>query len=298
MTRVHARRLVQEISRRPPRLARAYLAETYDGIGQHVKLTMSRGAITSAFRARIAAGDFGAGRTFPPGTPVVIFSNRGQLEVFLGNIPGGVWDPFSREQVGTLGDAPSGDTYQISTDLGFVIPSVDGSEAVIPFTTTNRLAYFYFDATVAPLPDVMKLNSFIFRAKFKQNQIFAFPPSDFISFNWYKPGLGLGLSFGGFVTNASGVSDMRVDTQLNGSHITIPRYEPDTWYIWELDYARNDHVKASVYKEDDGPPASPMVNFIPEDFDLSSSPLWDWSQELSSGKVLERRWDYLDFIPT
>jgi hypothetical protein len=48
---------------------------------------MSRGGITSAFRARIAAGDFGGGRTFPAGTPAVVFSNHGQLEIFLGNLP-------------------------------------------------------------------------------------------------------------------------------------------------------------------------------------------------------------------
>lgn len=57
---------------------------------------MSRGGVTSAINARIAAGDFGGGRTFPVGTPVVIVSNHGNLEVLgLGNIPG-VCDLFNR----------------------------------------------------------------------------------------------------------------------------------------------------------------------------------------------------------
>lgn len=69
----------QEINR--TRIHRAFLAEEYDGIGQYVMITLSRNAVTAAFRVRIASGDFGTGQTVPSGTPVAVFSNRGQLEV-------------------------------------------------------------------------------------------------------------------------------------------------------------------------------------------------------------------------
>lgn len=110
MTRVTTRRRVSEIAHAPSRMAKAYLAETYDGIGQVVDVSMSRGAITQAFKVRIAAGDFGGRRTFPVGTPVILTSIRGKLEVFLGNFPGGC-DPLSRdsdEPYGGWGEGPFG----------------------------------------------------------------------------------------------------------------------------------------------------------------------------------------------
>jgi hypothetical protein len=63
------------------RIHRGFLAEEYDGIGQYVILTLSRNAVTAAFRARLCSGDFGTGQKIPAGTPVAVFSNRGQLEV-------------------------------------------------------------------------------------------------------------------------------------------------------------------------------------------------------------------------
>lgn len=81
--RLQPRRAVSEVSRdvNRTRIHRAFLAEEYDGIGQYVKLTLSRNAVTSAFRARICSGDFGTGQKIPAGTPVAVFSNRGQLEI-------------------------------------------------------------------------------------------------------------------------------------------------------------------------------------------------------------------------
>lgn len=78
---------VAELSGRPDRIFKAYLAEDYDGIGQYVMLSLTRSGVTNALKGRIASGDFGGGRTFPEGTPVVVIAYRGQLEVFLGNIP-------------------------------------------------------------------------------------------------------------------------------------------------------------------------------------------------------------------
>ena len=64
-----------------PRVFQAFLAEEYDGIGQYVKLTLSRNAVTAALLGRLGSGDFGTGQTIPEGTPVSVFSYRGHLEV-------------------------------------------------------------------------------------------------------------------------------------------------------------------------------------------------------------------------
>lgn len=70
------------------RTFRGYLAEPYDGIGQYVMVTLSRASTSSAFKAKLAAGDAGTRKPFPAGTPVVVFSERGQLEVLtLGSRP-------------------------------------------------------------------------------------------------------------------------------------------------------------------------------------------------------------------
>lgn len=65
---------------------RGKLGEAYDGIGQYVLVTLASSSVGSAYKARIASGDFGGGRTFPRGTPVSVVSYRGNLEVFLGNV--------------------------------------------------------------------------------------------------------------------------------------------------------------------------------------------------------------------
>src|SRR5207342_1502264 len=57
------------------------------GIGQYISVTLSKGSTSTALKARIASGDFNGGRTFPVGTPVVVVSYKGSMEVFLGNLP-------------------------------------------------------------------------------------------------------------------------------------------------------------------------------------------------------------------
>jgi len=79
---VGTRRRVEEIAKKQRHQAyRGYLAEDYDGIGQYILVALSRASTSSAFKARLAAGDFGTGVLIPVGTPVVLFSNRGQIEV-------------------------------------------------------------------------------------------------------------------------------------------------------------------------------------------------------------------------
>lgn len=79
----------RELSELPPGMYRGQLAEDYDGIGQYVAVALSRGSVSSAYKARVAAGDFGGGRTLPVGTPVVVSVTHGNVEVFLGNQPRG-----------------------------------------------------------------------------------------------------------------------------------------------------------------------------------------------------------------
>lgn len=58
-----------------------YLAEDYDGIGQRVSVALARSSTSSAFSARVAAGDFGTNQVIPAGTRITIISKRGQVEV-------------------------------------------------------------------------------------------------------------------------------------------------------------------------------------------------------------------------
>lgn len=59
----------------------AFLAEEYDGIGQYVKVSLSRISVAAGVRARVASGDFGTGQTMPVGTPVSVFVYRGIMEI-------------------------------------------------------------------------------------------------------------------------------------------------------------------------------------------------------------------------
>ena len=76
-------RRVKELSRveNTPRVHFGQLAETYDGIGQYVKVALARSSVSTSYKARIASGDFGTGQQIPNGTPVVVTSIRGRLEV-------------------------------------------------------------------------------------------------------------------------------------------------------------------------------------------------------------------------
>lgn len=78
---IRARRIVAETADQPRRVVRGRLAEEYDGIGQFVMVSLSNAAVGSAFKARVASGDFGTGQTMPAGTPVSLFCYRGQMEI-------------------------------------------------------------------------------------------------------------------------------------------------------------------------------------------------------------------------
>ena len=67
------------------------LAEEYDGIGQYVLVSLSMSSVSAAYKARVAAGDFGTGQRFPVGTPVTLSVYRGKIEVLsLGNKAAGL----------------------------------------------------------------------------------------------------------------------------------------------------------------------------------------------------------------
>lgn len=65
----------------PSRVVHGYLAEDYDGIGQYVLVALARSSVGSAYRARVAAADFGTGQQIPIGTPVSLFVLHGQMEI-------------------------------------------------------------------------------------------------------------------------------------------------------------------------------------------------------------------------
>lgn len=83
MPREQVRTSVRAVSNQAnrPRLYRAYLGETYDGIGQYVKITLSRNAVSVGLLARVGSGDFGTAQTIPEGTPVTVVSYHGRLDI-------------------------------------------------------------------------------------------------------------------------------------------------------------------------------------------------------------------------
>lgn len=84
------RRELEVIGTKPSGTYRARLAEDYNGITQFVAVTLSGSSVGAAYNAKVAAGDFGNLKFFPKGTPVVVASHRGKLEVLtLGGL--GIW---------------------------------------------------------------------------------------------------------------------------------------------------------------------------------------------------------------
>jgi hypothetical protein len=60
---------------------RGRLAEAYDGIGLYTLVSLAGSSVAAALKARVAAGDFNTGQTFPIGTPVTVSVNRGSVEI-------------------------------------------------------------------------------------------------------------------------------------------------------------------------------------------------------------------------
>lgn len=75
------KRRVNRIADNPRRVFRGSLAEDYDGIGQYVLVALARSSVGSAYKARVASGDFNTNQVIPRGTPVTIASIRGKLEI-------------------------------------------------------------------------------------------------------------------------------------------------------------------------------------------------------------------------
>jgi hypothetical protein len=259
---------------------------------------MSLGGVTSALNARIAAGDFGGQRIFPAGTPVIITSIRGQLEVLLGNIPQlcVFLDNFERQE-STPGLISYDDTAWVyDSGVGNVIPVTDGENLAINFTAANRLAYQYFDVLVGTVPDLLKkTEAFSFRARFKQSAITT-NGIDTVRFEWYNAARSGVITF--LLSLRSGSSTIRlVMPNEFSSSISIPTLLVDTWYIAHLDVKAGSYGRAKIYKEDDGP-GDWIINLgETSNFDLSTSPLWDFTNELQNGYIMTRLYSDLKFCP-
>lgn len=104
---VNTRRAIQEEARKKDGIYRGRLAEDYDGIGQYVLVALAGSSTSSAYKARVAAGDFGGGRVIPRGSPVSVASHRGNLEVFLGNQPSTDIDNFNNREIDCAGNTLS-----------------------------------------------------------------------------------------------------------------------------------------------------------------------------------------------
>ena len=280
---------------------RAKLAEAYDGIGQYVLVSLSGTSTGAAYKARVAAGDFGGSRAFPAGTPVVVHSYHGAMEVFLGNIPQLciLLDNFDRSGINPGANSYDGKLWGFETAApGVVVPVTNGSQLEINFTTVNRTAYMYFETPTVGMPDLLlKTEPFSFSVRFKQNAL-TIAASDIIRFLWYGPGfseeiratLELGTTFS--------TLRLKLSDGANESPATaIPDLEANEWYIIQIDIKPNFYGRMTLYKEDDG--FDGWVIDLPDDggVDISASPLWDFTNELAAGYLMTRVYDYIKFCP-
>lgn len=142
---------VRRLLKRPDRVTIGRLAEDYDGIGQYVLVSLADSSVSAAYKARVAAGDFGGGRRIPAGTKVPVTSVHGRLEVLLGNQPGfcdldnlnrdiGYWrsDDFNRVVASGWGTAEFEDRDYIGT-------SGSVTSGIASLTTTNTTARLNFE---------------------------------------------------------------------------------------------------------------------------------------------------------
>jgi hypothetical protein len=248
-------------------MVKAYLAETYDGIGQVVKVEMSRGGVTQALNARVAAGDFGGGRTFPVGTPVVVISNHGKLEVLLGNIPSGHWEDFKQSTIGGIGESQAGlgdwvtdsfwDEETSNTDGG--VTEFTGPGGSIPPAGT-RHNQVYLDVTDTTQP--WYSTKFYFEVKFKVNVI-----------PIVKSWLELITTFLDISSGFSRVIDISVSDQAssdnyislknssgNTSFFTPPDpYVVDTWYFVGVEIEAGVSLRLFFWDEGSSKPESPQL---------------------------------------
>ena len=248
--RVGLKRRVEELSESASRMAKAYLAESYDGVGQYVMVNLTRNGITAALKGRIASGDFGGGRTFPEGTPVIVSSYRGHIEVFLGNQPAkckcpptSFFDCFDETDLTyARGDLAGGTVgpiqlfpdalWQVAvaqqiTDggisegsfFGLIKPTFVGSSHAIGIITPF---------SVDPDLDTYFESHKIYRGRFKIDR-FPLQQGNTVFFELGFSGASLEMVMGEGVGNGF--------IRINTDHIKFKEdWEADTWYqfLWEL----------------------------------------------------------------
>lgn len=254
-----------------PGLYRGKLAEDYDGIGQHVLVSLSSSSVGAAYRARVAAGDFGGNRQFPAGTPVTLHSYRGLVEVFLGNRPCGSTDKFGRIILGTDVSPDYGTGYWGQSDSGYTWEtlnssfadriSVDGEFGILysKWDETNMVANFRYP------PEESSEQNVLYRMKTGSFE-------NFPGFNFTSVDLGFGEGpFGGDVYilfifwdgtlfRRDGGGNL-VDAGTTGVDVTEP--------FWVRVQASADIFGYKFWQDGDTEP---------DDFTLGTPEFGDWSQ--------------------
>jgi len=285
----------------PNRLHRAYLAEPYDGIGQYVLVTMARTSTSAAIKAKVAAGDFGGRRVFPEGTPVVIHSNRGQVEILtLGNRGlSCMFDSFDRLGVGLVATTPDNYDWNWGTGTGYVDGYTNGAEFVVDFTSTNRTQYGFFD-TSNEVPPPLKLNQFQFLTRFKQDAIIS-NGLDTVRFLWYGPGfeqqirIQLNLNQGWNPISDSMASLSLRSVSSDNTPFPFGSIRVNEWYILKVEFYSGEYSRLKIWEESSGEPIEwliDLVDGIPET-DVSECILWDFTNELQNGQTMNRTFDHL-----
>jgi len=207
------------------------------------------------------------------------------------------FDAFDRTVATGLG-ATQGFTYGYSTGAGYVVPSVDGSQAVAVFTAINSLWYTYFDFSTGGLPEALKQDSFTFTTRFTQTTSVPVADSDYIRFLWYDTAYNELLRVGIFASAIN--AELRLSTHSQSGIKTIPAgVVANAPYLFKMEFKRGDHVSIKLWKEGDVEPDWQLTIPDTDNTRISGSYLWDWSQQMGTPSARTRLWDYItiDYDP-
>lgn len=287
---------------------RAKLAEPYDGIGQYVSVALAGSSVAAAYKARVASGDFNGGRTFPAGTPVIVVVERGQVEVFLGNIPQNDIDNFDNRAIDcqTSPDLPEplawGETSRGGlywrTDGGTVQDHFcveDGygrwtNEPRFPIGTglnaTGDLVDWEEGAYAYP-PEIAGNGSLY--VKFRFNTIGSHSLAHINGCTFHLEHEASDGNWDVFVVTTQRTTpgdnfEGRIQLDTGSSPASVRFQKTDwlsmEWYILEVNQS-DDTVSASVYLEDDGPPDAYQVSSV-----MLIYPPFPWEHDVENGDSL------------
>lgn len=217
----------------------------------------------------------------------------GAVVVFAG---GDAFDDFNRVETSGLGfSTPTG--YAWEWDISgspFAIPTVNGAEAVCPYTPGFKAMRAYFDVATNGVPAEMKLNKFVFTTRFRQSGIVS-SGFDYVRFVWNDSTYDTAIHLDVELRPDGPLLTLQLKPSGNNGTAVISAAVPDEWYILKLDFEAGSHGRAKFWKESDGEPASWMIDLPDTITDISGSVFWDWTSQLGLDHTFSRTFDYISF---